>query len=142
MMRSGFKVEAKNTFPLLEQIVRETACKPGWSFRLVDEDGAKRLVIRIAGVNNYDHSEPFIVNHYHPVPITTYNEKSWRRWIFEQCRRTMNHELGESLRFGPDEVRPFAPMHGPGEDPYTVHEIRSETDALTTQDGSLREGLD
>lgn len=140
MMRSGWKVEPKNTFALLEQIVRETQCKPGWSFRLVDEDGAKRLVIRIAGVNNYDHSEPFTVNHYHPVPIATYNEKTWRRWIFEQCRRTMNHELGESLRFGKDEVRPFAPMHGPGEDPYTVHEIRSEVDALTTQDGSLREG--
>ncbi len=31
-------------------------------------------------------------------------------------------------------------MHGPGEDPYTVHEIRSEEDALTTQNGSLREG--
>jgi hypothetical protein len=27
----------------------------------------------------------------------------------------MNHEIGESLRFGPEELRPFAPMHGPGE---------------------------
>ena len=52
----------------------------------------------------------------------------------------MNHEIGESLRFGPGEVRPFVPMHGPGEDPYTVHEWRPESDALTTQDGSLREG--
>jgi len=131
---------AEDTFELLDKIVQETKCKPGWSFRLVDEDGAKRLFINIVGVNNYDHSQPFIVNHVHPVPVTTYNEKSWRRWILEQCIRTMNHELGESLRFGPDEVRPFAPMHGPGEDPYTVHEWRSEEDALTTQDGSLREG--
>jgi hypothetical protein len=131
---------AKNTFELLDKIVQETKCKPGWSFRLVDEDGAKRLFIKIVGVNNYDHSMPFVVNHVHPVPVTTYNEKSWRRWILEQCIRTMHHELGESLRFGPDEVRPFAPMHGPGEDPYTVHEIRLEEDALTTQDGSLREG--
>lgn len=131
---------AEDTFDLLDKIVRETKCKPGWSFRLVNEDGAMRLYIKIAGVNNYDHSQPFTVNHVHPVPVTTYNEKSWRRWIFEQCRRTMNHELGESLRFGPDEIRPFAPMHGPGEDPYTVHEIRSEEDALTTQGGSLREG--
>lgn len=128
-----------NTFDILEQIIKVTKCKPGWSFRMVDEKGAKRLVIRISGVNNYDHDEPYTVDHYHPVPITTYNEKSWRRWIFEQCIRTMNHEIGESLCFGPDEVRPFAPMHGPGEDPYTVHEIRSEIDSLTTQDGSLRE---
>lgn len=129
-----------NTFDLLESIVDETKCKPGWSFFLTDDDGAKQLIIQIAGTNNYDHSKPFIVNHVHPVPTTTFNAKSWRRWIFEQCIRTMNHELGESLRFGPDELRPFAPMHGPGEDPYTVHEIRSEADALTTQDGSLREG--
>lgn len=134
------EVTAANTFGLLEQIVQETKCKPNWSFRLADEQGAKRLVITIAGVNNYDHSQPFTVSHYHPVPITTYNEKSWRRWIFEQCMRTMTHELGESLRFGADEVRPFVPMHGPGEDPYTVHEWRSEEDALTTQDGSQREG--
>lgn len=134
------EVTAANTFGLLEQIVQETKCKPNWSFRLADEQGAKRLVITIAGVNNYDHSQPFTVSHYHPVPITTYNEKSWRRWIFEQCMRTMTHELGESLRFGEDEVRPFAPMHGPGEDPYTVHEWRSEEDALTVQDGSKRAG--
>ncbi len=134
---------AENTFDVLEQIVSETKCKPGWSFRLADEDGAKRLVIRINGFHNYAPFLPFTVDHYHPVPITTYNEKTWRRWIFEQCIRTMNHELGESLRFGPDEsssVRPFAPMHGPGEDPYTVHEWRPEVDALTIQDGSIRKG--
>lgn len=131
---------AKDTFDILAKVVSEAKCKPGWSFRLVDEDGALRLFIRIKGVNNYDHSQPFTVNHPHPVPTATYNEASWRRWVFEQCRRSMNHELGESLRFGPDEVRPFAPMHGPGEDPYTTHEIRPESDALITQDGSSRPG--
>lgn len=135
-----------NTFDILARVVAETKCFPNWSFRLYDEDGedittgagALRLVIRIDGHNNYDPEQPFSVNHYHPVPITTYNEKTWRRWVFEQCRRTMNHEIGEALQF--DGVRPFAPMHGPGEDPYTVHEIRSEVDALTTQNGSIREG--
>lgn len=131
---------APDTFSLLRRIVGETQCKPGWSFRLLNEDGAYRLVIHIEGFDNYDPSRRRNINHFHPVPHTTFNEKTWRRWIFEQCIRTMNHELGESLRFGTDEVRPFAPMHGPGEDPYTVHEIRSETDALTTQDGSLRAG--
>jgi hypothetical protein len=131
---------AENTFDVLARVVAETKCKPGWSFRLVDEEGALRLFIKIVGTDNYDHSRAFVVNHVHPVPVTTYNEKTWRRWIFEQCVRTMNHELGESLRFGPDEVRPFAPMHGPGEDPYTVHETRPEIDALTTQSGAIRRG--
>lgn len=129
-----------DTFDILERIVKETQCKPGWSFRLHDEDGAKRLVIRVDGFNNYDPETPFVVDHFHPVPITTYNEKSWRRWIFEQCLRTMIHELGESLRFGHNQERPFAPMHGPGEDPYTVHETRPEIDALTTQRGTVRPG--
>lgn len=131
---------ASDTYDLLARIVAETKCKPGWSFRLKDEDGAKRLVIRMEEEDNYYPGMPRTIDHYHPVPIATYNEKTWRRWIFEQCLRTMNHELGESLRFGADNLRPFAPMHGPGEDPYTVHEIRPERDALTTQKGSLRMG--
>ena|SRR5665213_3344364 len=110
----------------------------GWRFRIVDEDGAKRLVITVDG---YDSSKPvammpFTVGHYFPIPQASYNEKTWRRWIFECCRRVENHELGEWFRIGND--RPFAPLHGPGEDPYTVHEFRPEADALTTQDGSMR----
>lgn len=131
---------ATNTFDTLAKVVGETQCFPNWKFWLHDEDGALRLVIRIKTVHNYGHKDPFTVDHYHPVPITTYNEKTWRRWVFEQCLRTMNHEIGESLRFGKDEVRPFVPMHGPGEDLYTIHEWRPEADALTTQDGSLRKG--
>ncbi len=129
-----------DTFDILERVVKETKCKPGWRFELVREDEALRLVIQLDTFDNYDEDTPYVINHYHPVPITTYNEKSWRRWIFEQCLRTMNHEIGESLRFGPDEVRPFVPMHGPGEDPYTVHEWRSEEDARTTQSGGKRKG--
>ncbi len=133
---------AADTYDLLARIVAETKCKPGWRFKLIDEDGAKRLVINLTTNDNYDpDDENYRINHFHPVPAgVTYNEKTWRRWIFDQCIRTMHHELGESLRFGADEVRPFVPMHGPGEDPYTIHEWRPESDALTTQDGSLRAG--
>lgn len=129
---------AEDTYDILMKVVSETHCFPNWSFRLEDDHGAIRLVITIHGHDNYHPDQPWNVAHYHPVPIATYNEKTWRRWVFEQCRRTFNHELGEALHF--NGVRPFAPMHGPGEDPYTIHEIRSEADALTTQDGSLREG--
>lgn len=129
---------AEDTFDILRKVVREAKCFPSWSFRIVNEDGALRLVIQIEGQDNYHPERPFTVQHYHPVPIATYNEASWRRWVFEQCRRTMTHEIGEALNF--DGVRPFVPMHGPGEDPYTTHEIRSEKDALTTQSGALREG--
>jgi len=125
-----------NTFDVLARLVAEVKCKPGWTFRLADEEGALRMVIRVPGLDSYAEDRLLSVDHYHPVPVATYNEASWRRWMFEQCRRTENHELGEWFRIG--EERPFAPMHGPGEDPYTVHEIRPEADALTTQDGGMR----
>lgn len=131
---------SENTFDVLRKVVDEAECFPHWSFRIIDEDGALRLVIRIDGHDNYNPKKPFRVDHFHPVPITTYNEKSWRRWVFEQCLRTMNHEVGESLRFGQNEIRPFVPMHGPGEDPYTVHEWRSEEDACTSQVGTVGVG--
>lgn len=125
----------KHTFPLLIDIVQCVQCKPGWRFELVDEDDSKRLVITVQGHDSYHPENRLTVSHFFPVPIATYNEKTWRRWIFEMCRRVENHELGEWFRVG--GIRPFAPLHGPGEDPYTVHEFRPETDAQTVQDGTL-----
>lgn len=128
-----------NTFHILEKVVAEARCFQHWTFRLKEVDETNlALVILVKGTNNYKPEEYFPVDHYHPVPHTTYNEKTWRRWVFEQCMRTLTHEVGELLSF--NGVRPFAPMHGPGEDPYTVHEWRSEEDALTTQNGTKREG--
>lgn len=79
----------------------------------------------------------FTVRHFRPVPEAEYNEATWKRWLFDQCRLVENHEMGEWFRI--DGVQAFPPLHGPGEDPYTVHEIRPLEDALTTQDGSKRE---
>jgi hypothetical protein len=130
---------ADDTHYILRALVMQARCKPGWSFRLKDEDGALRLVIHVKGYDSAqpDDLVPKNIDHYFPVPTTTYNVKTWRRWMFEMCRRVENHELGEWFRIGPG--MPFAPLHGPGEDPYTVHEFRPDVDALTTQDGSIRE---
>lgn len=126
----------KNTHDVLQQVVSETKCKPGWLFWLDEEEGL-RLVILVPGKDSWDEKHRFNVRHYFPVPLTTWNEKTWRRWVFECCRGVENHELGEWFQVG--NVRPFLPLHGPGEDPYTVHEFRDEVDARTTQDGSVRE---
>src|SRR5258708_489536 len=32
----------------------------------------------------------FTVKHYRPVPEATYNEKTWRWWLFQQCRSVEN----------------------------------------------------
>lgn len=130
---------ADNTHDVLARLVAQVRCKPGWSFRLMDDDGALRLVIRVAGLDSSrpDERAPLSIDHFFPVPTATYNEKTWRRWVFERCRGVENHELGEWFRIGSE--MPFAPLHGPGEDPYVVHEFRPAEDALTTQDGSMRQ---
>lgn len=129
---------SENTHDVLGRLVAATRCKPGWSFRLQDEDGALRLVITVDGYDSSlpDARVPMRAAHHFPVPDATYNAATWRRWVFERCRGVENHELGEWFRIG--DTRWFAPLHGPGEDPYTVHEYRPEIDFLTTQDGSIR----
>jgi hypothetical protein len=129
-----------NTHELLAKQVEAARCKHGWRFHLDDDDeDGLRLVITVAGYDSRIPNKllPFTVAHYFPVPYATYNKATWQRWIFECCRGVENHELGEWLRFNGD--RPFQPLHGPGENPYMVHEFRPMVDALTTQDGSIRE---
>lgn len=123
------------TYAILDALAAQVRCKPDWWFRLVEEDGARRLVITVSGPDSRREGKVITVRHFFPVPSASYNEKTWRRWLFEQCRRLENHELGEFFMIG--DERPFAPLHGPGEDPYTVHEFRDEVDALTRQDGTV-----
>jgi hypothetical protein len=126
---------AENTHNILTELVEKVRCKPGWYFSLREDEGALCLVITVPGQDSYNPENQLHVSHFQPVPMATYNEKSWQRWIFEQCRRVENHELGEWFQV--EGKRPFAPLHGPGEDPYTVHEYRDEVDAQTLQDGSV-----
>jgi hypothetical protein len=129
-----------NTHGVLMDLVQRVTCKPEWHFTVRTEDLALRLVITVDGWNAAAPETQIRVAHFFPVPEATYNLKSWRRWLFEQCRRVENHELGEWFQI--DGERPFAPLHGPGEDPYTVHEFRDELDARTLQDGSTVEHLE
>jgi hypothetical protein len=126
---------SNDTFDVLQDIVDKTTCKPGWCFSLFKEDDALRLVIFVPGHDSYNPENVMNVNHFFPVPTATYNKKTWQRWVFECCRGVENHELGEWFKVS--DQRPFAPLHGPGEDPYTVHEFRDEVDARTIQDGSI-----
>lgn len=130
-----------DTLNLLHDLVRTLKCKPGWSFAILTdkETGGPCLIITVEGYNSAFPNEkcPITVSHWFPIPLATYNRQAWRRWIFEYCRGVENHELGEWFRDG--DERPFQPLHGPGEMPYVVHEFRPMTDALTTQDGSMRE---
>lgn len=132
-------IDIETTWDILRKIVPTIKAFQHWTFSLREPDeGGLALVILVKGTNNYKQEEYFPVNHFHPVPIATYNETAWRQFVHECCMRTMQHEMGEVLQF--DGVRPFAPMHGPGEDPYARYFVRSVEDALTTQSGKKREG--
>jgi hypothetical protein len=124
-----------NTLHILRRLVARASCKPGWSFGLehVPRTSAFELVISANGPDSEDRKHHITINHHFPVPEATYNERSWRRWLFECCRKVETHELCEW--FCIDGERAFPPMHMPGEDPYEVHDPRSEDDARIDQQG-------
>ena len=60
------------------------------------------------------------------VPAAAYDERSWRRWLFEQVSLVERHETMEFFQIGDD--KPFAPSHGFGQNPYLVRELGTEQD--------------
>jgi len=130
-------MKIKNTHDILALVVLAVRGKPGWEFSLINDDEGLRLVITdMECVDAYNPERPFPLRHYFPVPNATYNTASWRRWVHICCMGVETHEVGEWLRWG--DERPFAPLHGPGEDPYVIHEFRPDEDRKTTQNGSMR----
>lgn len=127
----------------LDAIVKATQYKAGWTLSLVD--GYDRgqdcvgltLVINIRCPNSYHpDAMPINVNHLFPVPAASYNESSWRRWLFEQILLVERHEAMEFFQI--DGERPFAPNHGPGHDPYTIREVTTDEDRRTSFRGEVK----
>jgi hypothetical protein len=127
---------------LLAELVRRTKYRPGWKFSLVDIDrgqGSKGLTLDIVtcGYNSYhpEQGENYRVHHYMIVPPAAYDRRSWQRWLFEQILLVERHEAMEF--FTVDGSKPYAPSHGPGNDPYIVREIGSELDQQTSFRGEV-----
>lgn len=95
------------------------------------------LVITTKGFDAYhpDRGTNYRVHHYFIVPAATYNRDAWRRWLFEQFAKVELHETMEN--FVIDGKRPFAPLHGPGCDPYVVHEYATDEQKRTRFTGEL-----
>ena len=119
--------------------------KEGWRFTIGDLDrgqGSKGLTLEIqCHVPNSYHPERMIrVNHYFIVPAAAYNTRSWQRWLFDRIRDVESHEAAEFFRLLDDngrEVRPYAPLHGPGNDPYLIAELATDEDRRTSFRGDL-----
>lgn len=126
---------------ILEQLVDELAYRPGWRFNLQDIDrgqGSKGLTFIVVSLGydtyNPERGESYRVQHYFPVPPAAFNEASWRRWILDRLLELERHEAAEFLQIAGD--RPYAPHHGPGNDPYVIFDHADPDDVRVRFDGT------
>lgn len=126
----------------LQRIIWNLRYRPGWKFRLehLDRDQGSiglTLIITTKGYDSYNTpaGENYRVNHYMPVPPAAYDERSWQRWVFEQLLLVERHECMEFFQV--DGKRPYAPSHGPGNDPYLIREVGTSEDQRTNFRGEL-----
>jgi len=127
---------------ILDDLVKKLRYRPGWTCRLhsIDRGQASEgltLIITTLGYDSYnpDEGQHYRVNHYMPVPPAAYDERSWRRWLFEQFLLVERHECMEFFAIG--GKRPYAPHHGPGNDCYAVFEHGSAIDTRTMYTGEV-----
>lgn len=148
-------------FPtVLAELVGNLDYKPGWTFRLVDMvrdrdevpegtnwwEGAPLAggLTFVVGTNhrNAYRDWPRPVSHLFPVPAATFNREAWDRWIHDRLLDVDRHEAGEwHVNFDGEGVphRPFAPTHGPGDNPYTIVQYATDEQRKTAFTGALNE---
>lgn len=82
-----------------------------------DEENYAVLYIYTYNPNTYRPEEMRHTQHEFVVPVVTYNEPAWVRWVFDRILSIEQHETCEN--FFVDGERIYAPHHGNGWDPYT-----------------------
>lgn len=124
----------------LAELVFALRYKPGWTFTLNDVTRGQgslglTLIINVRTPDSYHPEQHITVQHFMPVPPAAYDERSWRRWLFEQLLLVETHEACEFFRLDGD--RPYAPSHGPGNDPYLIREVGTDVDRRTSFRGQV-----
>lgn len=128
----------------LRLLVANCKLDPDWQIHLDHIDRGQgseglTLIITTLAYDTYhpERGRTYRVNHYFPVPPAAYDVRSWRRWLFEQYQLVLRHEGAEMFQI--DGERPYAPSHGPGNDPYMVREVGTELDTKTQYTGAVHE---
>lgn len=129
---------------ILADLVKSCKYRPGWVVRLCNLDRGQgsaglTLIICTTGYDSYNPElgQNYRVNHYMPVPPAAYDERSWRRWLFEQFLLVERHECMEF--FVVNGKRPYAPHHGPGNDCYNVFDHGEAIDTRTMYTGEVKD---
>lgn len=125
----------------LADLVNKLEYRPGWRFHLdhIDrEQGSIGLTFQVFGKfpNSYRPDEIMNVVHYFPVPPAAFNRQSWQRWLLDRLLELERHECCEFFQI--DGERPYAPHHGPGNDPYIIFDHGSDEDARTSFRGDVK----
>lgn len=128
---------------ILESLVTRLEYRPGWRFALEDiprGQGSAGLTLAIysLGYDTYhpENGETYRVVHYFPVPPAAFDERSWRRWLLERLLEVEKHEACEFFQI--DGERPYAPHHGPGNDPYIIFDHGTDEDVRTSFRGEVK----
>jgi hypothetical protein len=138
---SAVRQEAPDPIALRDLVAR-VRYRENYSFRLVDEHNRGQgsvgltLIITVCAQNSRIPERTIYVDHYMIVPAAAYDARSWRRWLFEQILLVETHEAAEFFCIGDD--RPYAPSHGPGNDPYMIREVGTLADHETDQRGARK----
>lgn len=125
---------------ILRSLIERLTYRRGWRFALEHMDrgqGSYGLTFIAVGLypDTYNPDEMIRVQHLFPVPPAAYDERSWRRWLFERILEIERHEAAEFFQI--DGERPYAPHHGPGNDPYIIFEHGTDDDVRTRFDGTV-----
>jgi len=144
---------------VLAELVKKLHYREGWHFSLEDIErdpasthGSSAGGLTLIGITGdydgpghtyrgamdaYHPNRPRPVYFYFPVPAATYNEQSWRRWLFERILDVERHEAMEHFQIG--DERPYSPNHGPGNDPYYITELSTDEAKRTSFRGVVKE---
>lgn len=144
-MMCGAPMNQTAPYPqILLDLVSGLKYRPGWTIRLGHMDRGQgseglTLTIQSRGYDTYhpDRGESYCINHFMPVPPAAYDARSWRRWLFEQFLLVERHEAAEFFQIAGE--RPYAPHHGPGNDPYIIFDHGTDEETRTSYLGVVRD---
>ncbi len=108
------------TWDLLQAALDSITYKDDSRFGLHRDDAANYAVlyVYVHAPNTYTDPprEDRFTRHEFIVPVATYDQANWTRWVFERVKTIEIHETCEWFKV--DGERIYAPHHGNGEDPY------------------------
>jgi hypothetical protein len=130
-----------DSLEILRDLLDRLTYRAGWGFELRPDfyrgQGSRgtTLIITVTGPDSKHPEDTIQVRHFMLVPPASYNERSWKWWLFQQIGLVEQHERMEFFQLGGQPA--YAPAHGPGNDPYLILDYGTDIDRRTSFRGDL-----